>query len=452
VSEASGSSNGEEARPPIPGDLIAGKYRLEGLLGRGGMGVVFAARHELLQQPVAIKFLGPSITHTAASIARFFNEARATARIQNDHVCRVLDFGVLPSGSPYLVMERLEGQDLSRVIATGGPMPITRAIDYCLQALEAVAEAHALGIVHRDLKPANLFVARRPDGSTRIKVLDFGVSKIASTEPAISITTTAAPLGSPAYMSPEQVRDPKSVDRRTDLWSMGVILYEMLAGRSPFVGPSLGEIYSEILEREIPPLRSRRPDVPPEVEQALASCLRRDRGERPPDAAALAAQLVGCGSAQAAVSLERIRGVMRAFSAVSTTLPLPSASAALAQTRTRPGPRSVMKSGVALLLVALAVAAAGLFLLRRAPVPAAAPPARPSQETPVISPPAPPVTIPIAQPLPVSPPATGVVAAPVAPAPAHPPVRPTSKHPSRVRAARPATPPASGQGILDYRQ
>jgi serine/threonine protein kinase len=297
---------------PEPGDLIAGKYRVERLLGKGGMGAVFAAQHELLQQRVAVKLLLTELAGGAESVSRFLNEARAAARIQNENVARVMDVGTQENGLPYIVMEYLEGSDLSQVLEQRGSVSVTDAVDYVLQALEAIAQAHVLGIVHRDLKPANLFLARRQDQSVMVKVLDFGISK--ATNPLSggsgAMTSTKALLGSPYYMSPEQLRSSKNVDARADIWSIGVILYELVTGSLPFVGENLGELFAAILEQEAPPIRAKRPDVSPEFDQVVLHCLQRKAEHRFANVAELATALAPFSPVRGAYSLQRIRGTM----------------------------------------------------------------------------------------------------------------------------------------------
>lgn len=200
---------------PVPGQVVGGKYRIERLLGAGAMGAVFAARHELLQQTVALKVMLPKIAASKPAAARFLNEARAAARIEGEHVARVLDVGHLENDVPFIALELLEGADLARVLAERGCFSQGDALLYVLQALEAVAQAHALGIVHRDLKPANLFLAQRRDGTQIVKVLDFGISKALNVQGEASpsvLTQSSSMLGSPLYMSPEQVRSSRDVE------------------------------------------------------------------------------------------------------------------------------------------------------------------------------------------------------------------------------------------------
>ena len=272
----------DDSHLPAPGDVLAGKYRVERLIGRGGMGAVFAAQHMLLNQRVAVKLLLGELVSSQEATARFMNEARAAAKIQGDHVARVLDIGQLPTGTPYMVLEYLEGSDLAGILHQRGVLSVPEVADYALQALDALAQAHAAGIVHRDLKPANLFLAKRHDGSSVVKVLDFGISKNLAplTGTPQGMTQTRALLGSPEYMSPEQLRTPRGVDARTDIWSMGVILYELLTGRMPFAGEALGELFLQIMEGTPPPARSVRPDIPAALDAAITRCLSRDPSAR----------------------------------------------------------------------------------------------------------------------------------------------------------------------------
>ncbi|WP_437995623.1 serine/threonine-protein kinase [Sorangium sp. So ce185] len=281
--------------PVNVGDVLADKYEVERVLGEGGMGVVVAARHRLLGERVAIKFLLPQARERADLVARFLREGQAAARIRSEHVTRVFDVGTLARGEPYLVMEYLEGTDLKALLRDRGPLSVELACDYLLQACEALAEAHALGIVHRDLKPGNLFLSQRADGSPLIKVIDFGISKMAlASEPAAprahDMTESSAMLGSPLYMAPEQMVSSKSVDARADVWSMGAILYQLLTGAIPFQGDSVMQIYDRILEGP-PRLRGLRADVPERLDRAVQRCLQRNPADRFGNIAELAAEL-----------------------------------------------------------------------------------------------------------------------------------------------------------------
>lgn len=267
--------------PIEPGQHLAGRYRVEREIGAGAMGVVVEAWHIELDQRVAIKFLNPQFANDEEAAERFRREARAAVRIESEHVARVLDIGVIEEGRiHYYVMEYLRGQDLARELAEQGPLPVSSAVDYVLQACDAVRKAHAQGIVHRDLKPANLFLAQRPNGERAIKVLDFGISKFTElNSQQFSITDTAALLGSPAYMSPEQLESSRNVDGRADIWSLGVILHELILGEVPFQGESVLQLVRSVLAGGRPQLTSRA-GVPLELERVVARCLRQSRDER----------------------------------------------------------------------------------------------------------------------------------------------------------------------------
>jgi serine/threonine-protein kinase len=295
---------------PAVGALVAGKYRIEGVLGAGGMGVVVAAQHEQLGQPVAIKFLRGDAALDQGAVGRFLREARATVALSNEHVTRILDVGTLESGAPYMVMEYLAGVEVGEMLQRSGPLAVDVAVDVVLQACEAIAEAHARGIVHRDLKPANLFVTMRSDGSRLVKVLDFGISKAIDVEASEqSLTMSGTVMGSPGYMSPEQVRSAKAVDTRTDIWALGVILYELLSGSCPFTGETLGDTIAKIISEDPPPLSLARPDVPEDLVATIAQCLARDVGARIQSVAELAVRLLPFAGSGAEVSVKRIQGM-----------------------------------------------------------------------------------------------------------------------------------------------
>ena len=274
-----------------PGETLAGKYRVECVIGSGGMGVVVAATHLELDQLVAMKFLLPRAAANPTFAERFTREARLAAKLRGEHVVRVMDVGTLGDGAPYMVMEYMEGDDLDRVLRTHGPLPFPVAIDYMVQACEGIAEAHDHGIVHRDLKPRNLFLSARPNGAPLVKVLDFGISKLTTPDGELSLTKTSDVMGSPNYMSPEQIRSARDVDPRSDIWSLGVVLYELLTGHVPFVAETITQLCSMILEQRPAPLTILRPDVPPALVAAVERCLAKDRAQRFPDVRALIAEL-----------------------------------------------------------------------------------------------------------------------------------------------------------------
>jgi serine/threonine-protein kinase len=265
-----------------PGALVAGRYRVENVIGRGGMGYVVEATHLALGTKVAIKFLDPALASDPTVHARFQLEAKATATLKSDHICRVLDFGV-DERTPYIVMELLEGSDLANLIKLR-PLEPAVAADYVIQACRGLAEAHAEQIVHRDLKPGNLFLARRSDGSSIIKILDFGVAK-ALAGPA-GLTRTAHVVGSTGFMSPEQFRSSRNVDQRSDIWSLGVILYRLVSKRLPYKADSVAEFALGITRDPMPPLPES-----PELEPICRRCLEKKPENRYPDVLELTAAL-----------------------------------------------------------------------------------------------------------------------------------------------------------------
>ncbi|HRH01171.1 MAG TPA: serine/threonine-protein kinase, partial [Polyangiaceae bacterium] len=264
----------------VENELLAGKYRVERVLGEGGMGVVVRAIHTQLEQPVALKFLQPEALKRPALVARFAREAKALARLTTEHVARVIDVGTLDSGAPYIVMEYLDGEDLAALLDRRGRLPIGEAATYLLQACEAIAEAHAARIVHRDLKPANLFLARQRDGGSIIKVLDFGIAKALDDD--ASLTKTSAGLGSAHYMAPEQMRNAKSCDERADLWACGVILFELTTGLVPFEGDSVHEVVAAVIEQRRHSLQDLLPGAPPALSALVDRCLEVDPAKRVP--------------------------------------------------------------------------------------------------------------------------------------------------------------------------
>jgi serine/threonine-protein kinase len=310
------------------GSIISGKYRVERVLGRGGMGVVVAARHLHLGERVAIKFPIARMILRSDVAARLAREGRAAMRIRSEHVARVFYVGALETGEPYLVMEHLNGQDLGVVLARGGPLPIDAAVEYILQAAEALAEAHALGLVHRDIKPGNLFLVRRADGSPLVKVIDFGISKrvsVAADGADLQLTESNAMVGSPLYMAPEQMRASRTIDARADLWALGATLYTLLTGAPPFPARSILEIH-ELILRGAPPLRDALPGAPPALEAIVQRCLRPDPEDRYADVAEFAAALADVAPEHARTSAQRIALIL-ATPAAPEDAPLEEAAA-----------------------------------------------------------------------------------------------------------------------------
>jgi len=374
------SSLSEPAAGVAEGDILAGKYRISKVLGVGGMGVVVAAYHLQLEEKVAIKFLLPEALANQEAVSRFAQEARAAVRIKSEHVAGIIDVGVLENGAPYMVMEYLDGCDLSTLLQQKGQLPIEQAVEFVLQACEAIAEAHGLGIIHRDLKPSNLYCIRRADGLLSVKVLDFGISKIEGLRTSklnMGMTGTHAVFGSPLYMSPEQMASSRNVDARTDIWSLGVILYELLTGKLPFNGQALHEVYSKILTLSPSPLSDHRLDSQQGLQDVIFKCLEKDRNNRYLHVAELAIALSPFGPKRARSSVDRISRVIQAsgLSASSTALPPSSESASVpspgtiaAWGNTAPTKRHArwipIITGIGLLVL---VAAAGLLIYTKRP-------------------------------------------------------------------------------------
>jgi serine/threonine protein kinase len=298
------------------GTILAGKYRIERMIGEGGMGMVVAAMHLHLGTQVALKFLHHDMVANQQMSERFLREARASALLKSEHVCRVSDVGMLDNGAPYIVMELLTGQDLASMLRNHGPMPIATLSEYVLQALHGLAEAHGAGIVHRDLKPGNLFWTQRPDGSTLIKVLDFGIAK-APGSANFSMTQTSTVMGSPGYMSPEQLKSSKVVDARSDIWSMGVVMYELLSGRTPFEGESITELALKVAMDPTPVLPG---NFPPAFQAVISRCLEKDPARRFQDVSELAQALAPFAGPRGHDFANNVTRVLRGHNAVPPTV------------------------------------------------------------------------------------------------------------------------------------
>jgi serine/threonine-protein kinase len=463
-----------------PGHVVADKYQVERILGQGGMGTVISAIHVHLGERVAIKILSREATAQSEALSRFMREARAAARIKSEHVAKVSDVGMLPDGTPYIVMEYLQGADLSDTLAQQGRLPADDAIELVLQACEAVAEAHSLGIVHRDLKPANLFLTHRADGTPSIKVLDFGISKVthpgtSQAEAALTHTTTI--MGSPLYMSPEQLRATRGVDLRTDIWSIGVILYELLSGEAPFIGPTLPDISVKIAVEPPPPLRAKRPDVSALLEAVILKCLEKDRDNRFRTLGEFAMAMLELAPPRARVSIDRVCGVISTAGVPESVLPsgvAPSGQKVTTGSRSTGGARVITGDSSAETLstfgttaaggrslravfivaaIALVAAAAGaLFFVNSmghddpsaaTSPPAPEPPPAKTEPTPVVAP------APVVEPAPAPPPASAEPAPSARTGGAAPPTnqalrvsrpRPPKPAPAKQASASPAAP------------
>ena len=332
------------------GSVLAGKYRLERELGRGGMGAVIAARHEQLAQRVAIKVLLPEYASSPDVVARFVREARAAANLESEHVVRVTDVGLDDRVGAYMAMEYLEGSDLAHALRERGPFPVKEAVDCVLEAIDALAEAHSRGIVHRDVKPANLFLATRKGGTQTIKVLDFGISKVALVGDGSDekLTATGQMLGSPGYMSPEQIRASRDVDARADIWSLGAVLFELLGNTRPFDGETVGVVFANVLAQDPKPLRSVRKDAPEGLAAIVRRCLDRDAAARYADVGELAKALAPFGSGRAEKEVRRASAVLRS-----------SPARAVASSSSSSSSSSARRPAVAIVVGALFVAAIG---------------------------------------------------------------------------------------------
>lgn len=322
------------------GSTLADKYRIERLLAEGGMGIVYEGFHVELEQRVAVKVVRAEYAHHQEAVERFLNEARAIARLRGHHIAKVLDTGRTDTGAPYMVLEYLEGRDLRTVLDSDGPLPIPLAVNYLLQTCEALAEAHAVGLIHRDLKPDNLFISRGADGEDVLKVIDFGISKRIDRN-GRCLTKQGQSLGSPHYMAPEQMASPEQVDTRADIWSLGIVLYELLTNAVPFSGESLAAACLQVLTAEPISIRDLRSDVPDALERIILRCLAKQREGRYGSVQELAVEL----SAFAPETLPRVvpwlRGPVAFESAGDAPTLISRTDAALTVTR-----REASKSAV----------------------------------------------------------------------------------------------------------
>lgn len=298
--------------------MLLGKYRVDGIMAEGGMGLITKAYHVELEQPVVIKILLPSLVGNAAIVQRFLREAQAIVRLRGEHIARVLDVGKMPDGTPFMVMEYLDGADLSKVLGYYGPQEPSVAADLIIQACEGLAEAHAQGIVHRDIKPSNFFVTKRPDGTTLLKILDFGISS-APVGVDSELTRTQSVIGTPAYMAPEQMRSARATDPRSDLWGLGVVLYQCLTGRRPWDAESYSELCLKVGMDPVPPIDRA---LPPGLEDIVRKCLEKSPDARYANAADLAWALVPFTSDPnyAAASAERTARILGANSPQTVSL------------------------------------------------------------------------------------------------------------------------------------
>jgi len=453
-----------ESSPPASlGEVVAGKYRLDRVIGSGGMGTVFAATHLDLETSVAIKVLNRSAATNKGAVDRFAREARACARLRSENIVRVTDVGVLPSGVPYMVMEYLEGADLEELLRLNGPLPIEDAVDYVIQACAGLAEAHAAGVVHRDLKPANLYLTS--DAGGVIKVVDFGIAKVARI--GDNLTKTGDLMGSPLYMSPEQLASARDTDGRADVWALGVILHELITGTPPFDGETIPQVCAAVLVGKPQPITSKRPDVPEALVRVLDKCLEKKPDERYASVVDLANALAELAPERAAPTLQRIARLggtpavdrhIRSGAPAASVRPSTSARPEAAETgppwspdETRSLPPPITKRAWLFAApVAVAVVAVVVLLFRR-PLPFVAPrPPAPVTLAPAAAPPPPseapsPSAASAIAPIVLAPVVISRVDAGAAAVTEGPraPVRPGTGGPGR-RTRRPGSPPPAG--------
>jgi serine/threonine-protein kinase len=448
------------------GAVFAGKYRVERVLGQGGMGVVVQATHLQLHQPVAIKFLLPELLTNEQVVQRFLREAQAAVRLKSEHVARVIDVGSLDNGAPYIVLEYLDGMDLSALARQ--QLTIGQIVDLMLQACEALAEAHSIGIVHRDIKPANFFITQGSDGALMLKVLDFGISKAAQGALDHNLTATSVVMGTPTYMSPEQVKSTRDVDRRSDIWSLGIVLYELFQGTPPFVAETFGSMAIKVATEQLPPLSTQ---LPPGLAEIVYRCLQKDPALRFQNIAELSYALApyAQSTAKAQLSVERTSRVLGTeppkstsmLTAGSVTVP-PTAAPATSRRWPLIAAAAVV---VVVAVVAIAVVTKGPATTPTDPDPNAAASPEPPQPPPVVTPDAAIATAPpvdAAAPPPID---AAVIAAPTPDAapdvvttrvtkPPKPPKPPRDKPPRPPRDPKSPQPPAGGgsDDVLGTRQ
>jgi serine/threonine-protein kinase len=416
------------------GTVLAGKYRVDRVIGRGGMGLVVQAMHLQLEQPVAVKFLLPEVLGNAQVVQRFLREAQAAVRLKSEHVARVIDVGQFDNGAPYMVLEYLDGLDLAhfpRQHLTVGLM-----VDFMLQASEALAEAHALGIVHRDIKPANFFITRSADGAYLVKILDFGISKAPTQQGDRNLTATMMVMGTPAYMSPEQMRASKNVDNRSDIWSLGIVLYELLQGTPPYESDTFSSMIIKVVTEPLPPMTVR---LPAGLAEIVYRCLEKDPTRRFQNVAELATAIApyAQSSMQAAITVERTSRVLGTYPP-RTNPPSTITASSGAVTQPTGGKRKwpIFAAAGAMLVIGVVIVAAAASGGGSGDASSAAPGASPPPAREISPPPTPPpaqVTLP---------PPTPSAAQVTPPPPAAPPAPPTPPPPAPTAAQGTPPPPA----------
>jgi serine/threonine protein kinase len=347
----------------LTGQLIDGRYQIDYVLGVGSMGIVYGARHAAVGKLVAIKALRAHLASDAEAIQRFNAEATAATSIGNQHIVETFDFGRLPDGTAYMVMEYLEGRSLAELIEEFSPLPLERITKIGVQIAEALNAAHLAGIVHRDLKPDNIFLCERDGDPDFVKILDFGIAKFGVSQ--ARLTQAGAVFGTPAYMSPEQALG-KATDGRTDVYALGVMLYEMACGRVPFSGENAIAVLSMHANEEPEPLSQRKPDVSPELEAIVNKCLQKDLDGRYVSMAELAADLARLASGMPVRAEARSETALPAVAPPDEAVVLPDVSPPSSPVSAQ-APLSTGGGGVPwpLVLVLLVLVAGGAYWFSR---------------------------------------------------------------------------------------
>ena len=345
-----GSAAGEQDLPVREGQVLDGKFRVERLVGEGAMGLVVEATHLGLDERVALKFLRREARSQPDIVARFAREARAAVKLKSDHVARVFDVGGTEDGTPFIVMEFLEGSDLATILEVRRRLEIPEALEYVIQACEGLTEAHAKGIVHRDIKPENLFLAQGAGALKQIKVLDFGISKatLGSLEADAAASQTTQIMGSPHYMSPDQLRSTKDVDGRADIWSLGVVLFELITGHTPFPATDVTQLIAQILHEPHLRLTSLRSDAPQELDAIVDKCLAKEPAQRYQSPADLAIALLPYAPKRARAVVERAADIARSAGGSSVVADLDSIPPPATSRRERPTPSTLPQVTTAL--------------------------------------------------------------------------------------------------------
>lgn len=396
----------------LVGTTLEGRYEIVRLIGEGGMGVVYEARHTLIGRRLAVKVIHPEMAGDPDVVQRFHNEARIAAEIGHENIIDVTDMGLLPSGAPFIVMEYLDGESLAQRVLGGGPLPVKEAAEIAICVLDALAVVHEAGVVHRDLKPDNVFLAVRVGAGGReksvVKLLDFGISKLRPRAAGqVRLTRTGSVMGTPVYMSPEQAAGRKDLDHRTDIYAVGAILYEVLTGRLPFTGDTYNEVLAAVLTAELKPPRDLRPDLPPKLDAAICRALARDPNRRFPSALDMLKALKPFAPASAVSGMSRSRS---GRSATQTAIGTPEAQP-VAAGRPRLGRRDRLVIAVAAAVALLLVGAAAVLtavLGETTPGDAAAP----SRAVPAITAEPAAAAVPPADPRPPTPELPAIAAAP----------------------------------------